>query len=77
MHVYLRPLDQFGKVHCVAVHQVCEDMSDLENALYNADRDGFQVIYLYVSPEDVDLYASELPEDFYINIKVPQLRLVK
>lgn len=47
--IKLAPMIQWTKRSDVAVHQVFEDRTDLENALHNADRDGFECIVLYVT----------------------------
>jgi hypothetical protein len=43
------PTKRFGQINEVAVHQVVENIEqDVQNALYNFNRDGFSQIYFYV-----------------------------
>lgn len=45
----IQPKNRFGQINKIAVHQVVEDIEqDVQNALYNFNRDGFGSIIFYV-----------------------------
>lgn len=60
----------FGRRSEVAVHQVYEGTRDLDNAIYNAERDGFDLIVLYVALNSseftnvADEVTTALPDAF-------------
>jgi hypothetical protein len=68
----------FGKSQAIAVHQIYDERGDLENAVYNAERDNFDTIVLYVDSADVDTLVDDcnaiMPDCF---VQVAQLRLIK
>lgn len=75
--VNIRHVRAFGSIAAVGVHQVCEDLSDIDNAVYTAERDGFETIWLYVADaDDADLFCDEvcamLP-DAMVNVRVLRL----
>lgn len=49
MQVIIRNIKQFGTINIQGVHQVVDDEGDIENAVYNAERDGFNRIIFYFS----------------------------
>lgn len=78
--IKIAPLTQWTKRNEIAVHQVFEDRTDLENALYNADRDGFETVVLYVSARsNLDKVRSfvEACVPSAETVNVSSLRLVK
>lgn len=83
MQVIFRHESTFGTdSRTVAVHQIVESGDDVDNALYNAERDGFEVICLYVADlEDAEFYAGDLPPEWRLRfdtcIRRPALSLVK
>ncbi len=46
--VLIKNLNQFGTIAIQGVHQVLQDEWDIENARYNANRDGYDLIIFYV-----------------------------
>lgn len=47
--VIFKSVKDFGRFAVQGVHQVLEGERDIENALYNVDRDGFHTVVFYVS----------------------------
>lgn len=48
MKIHFKHYNDFGTVNAVGVHQQVDEVRDVDNALYNAERDGFEAVYLYV-----------------------------
>jgi hypothetical protein len=74
MRVLIRHVREFGKRSDIAVHQVVDCIDDACNAADNADRDGFELVVLYVHDAgDGEFYCNEvcsLLPDAEINLRV-------
>lgn len=84
MQVNIRCWDEFGTIGTQGVHQLVETGVDLDNAIYNADRDGYEVIWLYVANYSeakfyAECVAGMLPDAFLNVALMPEryLKLVK
>lgn len=57
MKLIIKPATTFGTIKAIGVHQLVEGERDVDNAFYNADRDNFPAVYLYVSDLALVKYA--------------------
>lgn len=46
--ICIKDRSEFGRVGLQGIHQILESSNDVENVLYNADRDGFDRAFVYV-----------------------------
>jgi len=47
--ITIKNIKDFGTINIQGVHQIVESERDIDNAVYNAERDGFNQIIFYMS----------------------------
>lgn len=60
------PVSKFGAIRSIGVHMAPEDMRDIDDALEQADRDGFSTIYFYLADLQLIGYIRAA-ERFYVS----------
>lgn len=65
-NIVVMPSYRFGTINEVGIHQVADDLQDVENAFNNAERDMFPTVFLYT--DDSGLYA--LIREYYNDTEV-------
>lgn len=65
--VVIKDVSEFGSVGLHGIHQIVEDEQDVNNIIYNVERDGFDRVFVYIRgldsgefdvPELIDLLRS-------------------
>jgi hypothetical protein len=60
--IKLLPLNRWGHDNTIAVHQQYDEPRDLDDAVYQADRDGFECVVLYAELHLLRMIADEVAD---------------
>lgn len=77
LEVILMPLTQFRYVNEIGIHRIFENTHDLDNAIDQALKDGFNSIYLYTSTPSVNLLKPYMEQfwDVYDSQRMPGIAI--